>query len=68
MVRYALLTAFGQDRPGIVVFMGVNHSAGVHTEIWTGSDFHQAIMKGFFSSLEKSAPVWFWEVRLDASS
>ena len=33
-----------------------------------GSDFHQAIMKGFFSSLEKSAPVWFWEVRLDASS
>jgi hypothetical protein len=47
-----------------VVFMGRNKPAGVHTEIWTGNDFHQDKMKGFFKSLELSAPVWFWEVRL----
>lgn len=53
-----------KGRTGIVVFMGRNKPAGVHTEIWTGSDFHQSMMKGFFKSLELSAPVWFWEVRL----
>ena len=66
--KYQDQVALITGRTGIVVFMGVNHSAGVHTEIWNGSDFHQGIMKGFFSSLEKSAPVWFWEVRLDAPS
>jgi len=53
-----------KGRTGIVVFMGKNKSAGVHTEIWTGNDFHQSMMKGFFKSLELSAPVWFWEVGL----
>jgi hypothetical protein len=53
-----------KGRTGIVVFMGRNKSSGVHTEIWTGNDFHQSIMKGFFKSLEQSAPVWFWEVGL----
>jgi hypothetical protein len=53
-----------KGRTGIVVFMGRNKPAGVHTEIWTGSDFHQSMMKGFFKSLELSAPVWFWEVGL----
>ena len=52
-----------KGRTGIVVFMG-NNPAGVHTEIWTGNDFHQPMMKGFFKSLELSAPVWFWEVGL----
>ena len=53
-----------KGRKGIVVFMGRNRVAGVHTEIWTGNDFHQSMMKGFFASLVQSAPVWFWEVRL----
>jgi hypothetical protein len=53
-----------KGRTGIVVFMGRNKPAGVHTEIWTGNDFHQSMMKGFYKSLELSAPVWFWEVGL----
>ena len=28
------------DRPGIVVFMG-HETYGIHTEIWTGDNFHQ---------------------------
>jgi hypothetical protein len=67
-VKYQDQVALLKDRTGIVVFMGRNKPAGVHTEIWTGSDFHQDKMKGFFKSLELSAPVWFWEVKLaDAS-
>jgi hypothetical protein len=27
------------DRPGIVVFMG-HETYGVHTEVWTGDNFH----------------------------
>ena len=35
------------DRPGIVVFMG-NQTYGIHTEVWTGDNFHQAFMRGRF--------------------
>jgi hypothetical protein len=49
-----------QGRPGIVVFMN-NQSWGFHTEVWTGTDWHQGWMKG------KTAPfgwrrVWFWDM------
>jgi Type VI secretion system (T6SS), amidase effector protein 4 len=63
-IAYQDQVALLKGRTGIVVFMGRNKPAGVHTEIWTGNDFHQDKMKGFFKSLELSAPVWFWEVRL----
>jgi hypothetical protein len=63
-IGYQDQVALLKGRTAIVVFMGRNKPAGVHTEIWTGNDFHQAKMKGFFKSLELSAPEWFWEVRL----
>jgi hypothetical protein len=63
-VAYLDQVALLKGRTGIVVFMGKNKPAGVHTEIWAGNNFHQPMMKGFFKSLELSAPVWFWEVRL----
>jgi hypothetical protein len=48
------------DRPGIVVFMG-NQTYGVHTEIWTGDNFHQGWMKNKFDTL--AAPnTWFWNI------
>jgi Type VI secretion system (T6SS), amidase effector protein 4 len=61
-IKYQDQVSAIKDRTGIVVFMGRNKPSGVHTEIWTGNDFHQDKMKGFFKSLEQSAPVWFWEV------
>jgi hypothetical protein len=61
-IKYQDQVSLIKDRTGIVVFMGRNRPSGVHTEIWTGNDFHQSKMKGFFKSLEQSAPVWFWEV------
>ncbi len=49
-----------KGRPGIVVFMG-NQFAGIHTEIWTGDDFHQAWMKGRDDPFDW-APLWFWDI------
>jgi len=63
-IAYQDQVALLKGRTGIVVFMGRNKPSGAHAEIWTGNDFHQAKMKGFFKSLELSAPVWFWEVGL----
>jgi hypothetical protein len=52
--------SFVQDRPGIVVFM--KHQAwGFHTEVWTGSDWHQNWMKGRMGPFGW-APVWFWDM------
>jgi hypothetical protein len=48
------------DKPGIVVFMG-NQPYGIHTEIWTGDNFHQTFMKGNFAALTKPR-VWFWSL------
>jgi hypothetical protein len=48
------------DKPGIVVFMG-NQTYGIHTEIWTGDNFHQTFMKGNFVALTKPK-VWFWSL------
>jgi len=51
-----------QDRPGILVFMGTSPS-GVHTEIWTGNDFHQSWMKGRTDTFGPSwVPVFFWSI------
>jgi hypothetical protein len=61
---YLEQVALLRGRTGIVVFMGQGKPAGVHTEIWARDNFHQSMMKGFFKSLELSAPVWFWEVGL----
>jgi hypothetical protein len=36
-------------------------SGGVHTEIWTGDNFHQTFMKNNFASL-KMPNVWFWRL------
>ncbi len=47
-------------RPGIVVFMN-NQWAGFHTEIWTGSDWHQDWMKGRMDPFDWR-PVWFWDM------
>jgi Type VI secretion system (T6SS), amidase effector protein 4 len=49
-----------EDQPGIVVFMGTPQG-GVHTEIWTGDNFHQTFMKNNFASL-KMPNVWFWSL------
>ena len=49
-----------QGRPGIVVFMGTQF-AGVHTEIWTGDDWHQSWMKTRMDPFDW-APVWFWDM------
>jgi len=44
--------------PGIIVFMsGLPY--GLHTEVWTGDNFHQAWMRGNFNSL-KRPKVFFW--------
>ncbi|MBV8189522.1 MAG: hypothetical protein JOY64_02135 [Alphaproteobacteria bacterium] len=48
------------DQPGIIVFMGTV-PYGIHTEIWTGDDFHQHWMKGHFGHLKKPK-VWFWSL------
>ena len=48
------------DQPGIVVFMS-GHTYGVHTEVWTGDNFHQVFMKGNFAALAKPK-VWFWSL------
>jgi hypothetical protein len=48
------------DRPGIVVFMG-HETYGVHTEVWTGDNFHQAFMRGNFVALTRPK-VWFWSI------
>ncbi len=48
------------DRPGIVVFMG-NETYGIHTEIWTGDNFHQRQMKNYFTALEQPN-VFFWSI------
>jgi len=48
------------DRPGIVVFMG-NETYGIHTEIWTGDNFHQRQMKNYFKALEQPN-VFFWSI------
>ena len=46
--------------PGIIVFMsGLTY--GLHTEIWTGDNFHQAWMRGNFASL-KRPKVFFWSL------
>jgi hypothetical protein len=49
-----------EDQPGIVVFMGTPQG-GVHTEIWTGDNFHKTFMKNNFASL-KMPNVWFWSL------
>lgn len=49
-----------KDQPGVVVFMG-NQFAGIHTEVWTGDNFHQGFMRGNFASLTKPK-VWFWSI------
>jgi hypothetical protein len=51
-----------KGRPGIVVFMN-NQPSGLHTEIWTGDDFHQGWMKGRMDPFNW-APVWFWDIGL----
>lgn len=48
------------DQPGIVVFMG-NQTYGIHTEVWTGDDFHQGFMKKNFAALGRPR-VWFWSL------
>lgn len=49
-----------EDKPGIVVFMG-NQTYGIHTEIWTGDNFHQGFMRNNFAALTRPR-VWFWSV------
>ena len=49
-----------EDKPGIVVFMG-NQTYGIHTEIWTGDNFHQGFMRNNFAALTRPQ-VWFWSV------
>ena len=49
-----------EDKPGIVVFMG-NQTYGIHTEIWTGDNFHQGFMRNNFAVLTRPR-VWFWSV------
>jgi hypothetical protein len=49
-----------EDKPGIVVFMGTV-PYGIHTEIWTGDDFHQNFMKRNFVALTRPR-VWFWSL------
>jgi len=48
------------DRPGIVVFMG-HETYGIHTEIWTGDNFHQDFIKGNFAALTRPE-VLFWSI------
>jgi hypothetical protein len=48
------------DQPGIIVFMG-QVPYGIHTEIWTGDNYHQHWMKGNFAALKKPR-VWFWSL------
>ncbi len=48
------------DQSGIVVFMG-NSPWGVHTEVWTGDNFHQQFMKNNFNSLTMPN-VYFWSM------
>jgi hypothetical protein len=48
------------DRPGIVVFMG-HETYGIHTEIWTGDNYHQDFIKGNFAALTKPE-VLFWSI------
>ena len=50
-----------EDKPGIVVFMG-NQTYGIHTEIWTGDNFHQGFMRNDFAALTRPL-VWFWSAR-----
>ncbi len=52
--------SFIANRPGIVVFMN-GQWAGFHTEIWTGSDFHQDWMRGRKDPFGW-APVLFWDM------
>ena len=47
-------------RPGIVIFMN-NQFAGLHTEIWTGFDWHQDWMKGRMDPFDWR-PLWFWDM------
>jgi len=54
--------SFIKNRPGILVFMGTS-PWGVHTEIWTGNDFHQGWMRGRTDQFGW-APVWFWDMGL----
>jgi Type VI secretion system (T6SS), amidase effector protein 4 len=49
-----------QGRPGIVCFMN-NKPAGYHTEVWTGSDWHQSLFKGR-TELFGWRQVWFWDM------
>jgi hypothetical protein len=49
-----------EDKPGIVVFMG-RQTYGIHTEIWTGDNFHQGFMRNNFASLTRPR-VWFWSI------
>lgn len=48
------------DQPGIVVFMGTV-PYGIHTEIWTGDNFHQPWMKNNFTALTRPT-VWFYSL------
>ena len=52
--------AFVQGRPGIVVFMN-NQPAGLHTEVWTGTDWHQDWMKRR-TDVFGWRKVWFWDM------
>jgi hypothetical protein len=47
-------------RPGIVVFMN-NQRVGLHTEIWTGFDWHQDWMIGRMDPFDWR-PLWFWDM------
>ncbi len=49
-----------KDKPGIVVFMG-QMPYGIHTEVWTGDNFHQHFMMGNFVALTRPR-VWFWSL------
>ena len=49
-----------EDQPGIIVFMGTV-PYGIHTEIWTGDNFHQTWMKNNFAALTRPR-VWFYSL------
>ena len=38
-----------------------NQFAGLHTEVWTGFDWHQDWMKGRMDPFDWR-PVWFWDM------
>jgi hypothetical protein len=41
-------------------FLG-HETYGVHTEVWTGDNFHQGFMRGNFIALTRPK-VWFWSI------